>query len=325
MSERFLLIKSYGCGFWSDMDDVQSKLLLAEITHRHPIVFWGENSLYSVGNNCNSFEQYFLPCSQYSIEDVVNDKFTYFPPTWNASNVLKEDAAKFKRVYRDITSFINSDADVLVSDLHNYIIEFIPWLKEDHPAYALISDIQSYRHNLVLDRNTVYDLQRKPEDVHRYIMKKYIKLRPEISDEIDQFYNAYMKTGPILAVHVRSDDKRNEIINIHKINEQYCQEIESYLKGNPAARIFLLTSNRTVFERYKELYGNILIYTDCTRDNGFPIHLRVFPEKKRKGIEIIKDTYLAARCDHFIGTVYSNVSLAVSRLKVWGGSIKLLK
>jgi hypothetical protein len=37
------MIKSWGAGFWSDMDDVQSKLPLAEITNRKPIVFWGKS------------------------------------------------------------------------------------------------------------------------------------------------------------------------------------------------------------------------------------------------------------------------------------------
>jgi hypothetical protein len=81
-----------------------------------------------------------------------------------------------------------------------------------------------------------------------------------------------------------------------------------------------------VLEQYKEYYGNILIYTDCARDDVSPIHYRVFSDKKRKGIEIIKDTYLACKCDYFVGTEHSNVSCAISRLKVWEKDhIKLLK
>jgi hypothetical protein len=325
-NERFLLIKAWGYGFWSDMDDVQSKLLLAEITDRQPIVYWGGNSLYSVGN-CNSFEQFFLPCSNLLIKDIISDKFTYYPHIWNASNILNEDRTKLKRQFRDIPSFIYSNANVLVSDVHNYIFEFIPWLKKEHSAYEYCRVFRPYCQNSILSisRNTVNDMQRKAEDLHRYIIKKYIKLRPEISDEIDQFYNIHMKNSPVVAVHVRSDDKRSEVRDLNKINEQYHSEIQNYLKDNPSARIFLLTSNCMVFEQYKELYGDILIYTDCTR-NDFSIHRSVFPERKRKGIEIIKDTYLAARCDYFIGIENSNVSLAISRLKVWdNNSIKLLK
>jgi hypothetical protein len=229
-NERFLLIKSYGCGFWSDMDDVQSKLLLAEITYRQPIVFWGENSLYSVGNNCNSFEQYFLPCSHYSINDVVNDKLTYYPFTWNASNILKEDTTKFKRIYRDIQSFINSDADVLVSDVHNHMFEIVPWLKKNHEVYGLNEDVQLYCNNPMFPstRNELHELTAKIIDVNRYIIKKYIKLRSEISDEINQFYNTHMKTGPILAVHVRFDsEKCRDVPAMKEINQKYFYEIDN--------------------------------------------------------------------------------------------------
>jgi hypothetical protein len=326
--ERFLLIKAYGGGFWSDIDDLQSKLLLAEITHRQPIVYWGENSLYSVGN-CNSFEQYFLPCSNFSIEDLISKKFTYYPYTWNATNVLKEDRTKFKRLYRDIPSFIDSDSNVLVSDVHNHMFEIIPWLEKEHVTYKLLSvDLQLYCKNPILpsNRNEVHKLTRKTINVNRYIINKYIKLRSEISDEIDCFFNTYLKTRPILAVHVRSDNEKcRDVPTMNEINQKYFYEIDNYLKKNPSANIFLLTSNRKILEQYKEIYGSILVFTDCTRDDANPIHHRVFLERKRKGIEIIKDTYLACKCDSFLGTEQSNVSCAINRLKVWEkGNIKLL-
>ena len=42
-------------------------------------------------------------------------------------------------------------------------------------------------------------------------------------------------------------------------------------------------------------------------------------------IEVIKDTYLAAQCDFFIGNGYSSLSNTVMRLKDWPETnIKLL-
>lgn len=301
---RFLLIKQWGFGFWSDMDDVQSKLLLAEITNRRPIVFWGKDSLYSVDESCNSFEQYFLPISDCPIGDVVNDKYTYYPPIWNYSNIFQTDSNRFSWGYRDAPSFINCTANVLVSDVHSCIHGFMPWLKEDHPAYGLAED-----------------------DVYRYIYNKYIKLQPDIVDEIDEFYHAHMETGPILAVHIRAGAKLNEDPEWIKLNAQYSTEIDRYLNENSSARIFLLTDEEAILEQYKQLYGNILIYTDCTRKtiNDGELCLKDFPDRRRKGIEIIKDTYLACKCDYFIGNWSSNVSRAISRQKVWDNDkIKLL-
>jgi hypothetical protein len=42
---------------------------------------------------------------------------------------------------------------------------------------------------------------------HRYIINKYIKLQPDIANEIDQFYHTYMENVPIVAAHIRAGIK----------------------------------------------------------------------------------------------------------------------
>lgn len=78
--DRFLLIKSWGCGFWSDVDHVMGQLLAAELTNRIPIVYWGPNSLYAGSFQSNAFELYFEPVSNYSIHDIAWAGYTYYPP-----------------------------------------------------------------------------------------------------------------------------------------------------------------------------------------------------------------------------------------------------
>ena len=39
--ERFLLIKSWHAGFWSDVSNVLGAIFLAEMTNREPIIHWG--------------------------------------------------------------------------------------------------------------------------------------------------------------------------------------------------------------------------------------------------------------------------------------------
>ena len=313
---RFLLIKAWGYGFWSDIEDVMSKLLLAEITNRHPIVYWGEDSLYSVGKNINSFEQYFLPVSDYSIDDVLSDNYTYYPPIWNSSNIFQADPNKHSRTYRDVGSMVNSEADVLVSDVHNYMYDFAPWINEGHPTSGL-KDLDICHSSI--ESNAVLA-------AYRYISNKYLILQPDIVNEIEEFYQAHMQNFPLLAVHIRGGVKINENPSWIEVMAQYPYEIDYYLKDNPSAHIFLFTDDEVVLEQYKQLYGDILIYTDCTRTNNGELCLKTFLNKRRKGIEIIKDTYLACKCDYFIGNWGSNVFRAVRRLKDWGDDrIKMLE
>lgn len=79
----------------------------------------------------------------------------------------------------------------------------------------------------------------------------------------------------------------------------------------------------------------MLLYTDSKKrplKERIPLCLQDFPNKRHKGvelirdtIEVIRDTYLAAQCDFFIGNGYSSLSNTVLRLKDWSGiNIKLL-
>lgn len=79
----------------------------------------------------------------------------------------------------------------------------------------------------------------------------------------------------------------------------------------------------------------MLLYTDSKKrplKERIPTYLQKYPNKRHKGvelikdtIEVIKDTYLAAQCDFFIGNGYSSLSNTVLRLKDWPETnIKLL-
>ena len=43
---KYLLIKAWGFGFFSDVNHIIGQLLIAELTGRIPIVYWGKNSLF---------------------------------------------------------------------------------------------------------------------------------------------------------------------------------------------------------------------------------------------------------------------------------------
>jgi hypothetical protein len=71
LSSKYLVIKSWGFGFWSDVSQVIGSLLLAEITGRIPVTHWGKNSLFSNGSNRDSFKGYFNPASNVTLVSVL--------------------------------------------------------------------------------------------------------------------------------------------------------------------------------------------------------------------------------------------------------------
>ncbi|MEL6765172.1 MAG: tetratricopeptide repeat protein, partial [Cyanobacteria bacterium J06607_6] len=78
---KFILIRAWGHGFWSDVDHVLGQLFLAEITGRIPVVYWGANSRYRDADE-NAFENYFEPVSSYKIDHLIGQTYTFYPDHW---------------------------------------------------------------------------------------------------------------------------------------------------------------------------------------------------------------------------------------------------
>ncbi|AGC68556.1 TPR repeat-containing protein [Thermoclostridium stercorarium subsp. stercorarium DSM 8532] len=297
--DRFLLIKSWGCGFWSDVDHVMGQLLAAELTNRIPVVYWGSNSLYSESFTGNAFELYFEPVSNFTLDDLARPGFTYYPPIWNDKNLKVEDLDKVAWAYRNLGDMMMSDANVVVSDTHYFVRPLIPFIPKTHWAYGMTA-----------------------HQIYRCLFDKYIRLKPDIQQEIQEFYDEFMKDEkPLLGVHMRGGDKVKEVENLSHLNNKYYKTIDEFVRRYDIRKILLLTDCEEILEEFKKRYGKMLIFTDAKRghlsDTKNAPHLTSYSEKRRKGIEIIKDTYLASMCEFFIGNGYSNVSYTVKRLRDW--------
>jgi hypothetical protein len=283
------------------MHHVLTQLYLAEIAQRIPVVYWGKNCMYGIDENSDAFQQFFRPISKYGIQDLIKEDFSYFPEEWNRDNLLEEHLYSHMDISLD--DIIHSEADVVVQNSFIEVEDMMYWI-EKHPLYGYISRY-----------------------LYSSMLKKYIRLQPLVEDEISEFFDRNMINNTIIAVHIRGSDKIVEIDHLFELNKRYPAEIDKVLKVWPEAKIFLMTDCRDILEQYSHMYPNKIMSTECNRvlQNGPGSHFQEYEDKARKGLEIIKDTWLAARCDYFIGNGYSNVSLAISELKDWDRSaIKLL-
>jgi len=302
--DKYLLIREISAGLWNEMHHVLTQLLVAEILQRIPVVYWGAGCLYASSDGSNAFEQFFLPVSDCNVQDLAKEEFSFYPQRWNSSNLTLPNPGNAAD-NRSGTDFLaEMDVDVYVRDTYTDVEKIIPFIPADHPLYGL-----------------------NRKDLLSRLIHKYIRLQKEVQAYIDAFYEENMKGSAFLAVHIRSSDKIVEVGHLHELNDQYPMEIEKVLKANPGMRIFLMTDCIEILEEYKKRYGSLLIHTECKRvpRSGKGVHFQEYPDNRQKGLEIILDTWLAARCDFFIGNGYSNVSAAVSELKDWGKDrIKLL-
>ncbi|HPP36639.1 MAG TPA: O-fucosyltransferase family protein [Clostridiales bacterium] len=340
--DRFLLIKPWCNRLWSDLEHTLGQLLIAEITNRIPVIYWPTHCLHNGFIHTNGFELYFEPVSNYSIFDLAKPDYTFYPPVWDADNLLVEDSEKDKWSYRSIGDFISSDANVVVGDAYFSILEIIPFIGKDNSAYGMSGT-----------------------EIYRYLFKKYIRIKRDILAEVQGFCQSWLRDAhPLLAVHIRREednmviDVRKDIADerfwnrysrkyyvkknpkkkkrklfsmergkLQKANTQYHAEIRKFMDKYAVRNIFLMTDSKEVLEEYRKMYGDKLIYTDCKRltDDEPAYNIENPMIKRRRGIETIKDAYLAAECDFFIGNDFSSLSRAVYRMKDWPEeNVKLL-
>jgi hypothetical protein len=300
---RYLLIKAWGYGFWSDIDHVLGQLLCSEMTARIPVVYWGKNSLFGDGQG-NAFHHYFEPVADCTVEALRDPSLTFFPPKWNAQNLLEEDVNKWSGRHSRMAALyaLNRSEDVVVSDFHTHVCTLQPWIRPAHRLYRL-------------DTRSLY----------RHLFAKYLRLRAHLQHRVETFWTERLAGHRWLAVHVRGSDKEREVPNLGQLNMQYQRTIEETLQHDQELSVFLLTDSTPILEEYRARYQSRLRFTDSIRTAAKEgVHYSGHGGRQI-GEEVAIDTYLAARCDRFLGNGLSNVSTTIEHMKEWGkGDYRLL-
>jgi len=306
LPERYILIKAWGYGFWSDVSHVLSQLLVAELTGRTPIVHWGANSLFGDGTTANAFEFYFESFSKTGISDLQKEGFDIWPPKWNRDNLLEPEINKWSGPNSRIAGLylLGRKERVIVSDFFCSVVDIQPWIPRNHRLHGLSID-----------------------DLWKYLVRQYLHPKREILDVVDRYYKKYFDTREFLAVHMRGSDKTIEQgWHLDKVNQQYKSIIDQYLLTHNFQQIFLMTDDTRILDYFKQTYGEKIITTDCQRTSSSTgVHNLTDSDRRLLGAEVMVDVYLAARAKIFIGNGLSNPSRFVSYVKDWPeDTVKLL-
>lgn len=294
---RFLLIKAWGTGFWSEVDHVLGQLLLAEITSRIPVIHWGSNNLFNDHPDRDAFQDFFEPLNDYTIDDLNDVTELFFPPKWNRDNLNREDINKFHGVNSGMSAiyFLGRQEKVAVADFHTAIVSIIPWIPEGHFLHGC-----------------------SVKAAYQYLIKRYLHPRRTIMDRVDALYQRDFVGHEVVAVHVRGTDKIQEEVLLSDAHREYPQSIAGICRRFRNPKIFLMTDSTEILREYIEKFDNRLIYTACTRssdDRG--VHVQGRLNRYLLGEEIMIDSYLAVRCQAFIGLVSSNVSCMIRDMVDW--------
>lgn len=314
-NERLLLIRAWGQGFWADVDHVLGQLLLAEITGRTPLVWWGAESRFGDGGTSNAWERYFGPVSSVTIEDVIartrqgGGSPSFFPARWNRANLREVhlpllDPPATRPAPVDL---LPRQEDVVVSTMHGSMAMILPWTQSRHRLHD------------------------KPvPEAFAGLAQKYLRPTTRITRLVDAAHESmfapHQRTGgKVVAVHLRGCDKSGEDPSIEKSREEAMAHVNARLRDDPRWRVLVLTDYEPMVGACLQRFGARAMFTSVQRGgNNVGLHFDRTRDGRALGDEVLTDVLLATRGDAFVGMGSSNVSTAVSYLKHWHGECKLI-
>ncbi|MGO9327499.1 MAG: O-fucosyltransferase family protein [Steroidobacteraceae bacterium] len=297
-----LLIKRWGGGFWSDIDHVVGQLALAEMLGRVPIVQWGVDGPYGNGRG-ETFTLYFQPVSGLKVQAL---KGSIWPDCWTHSNIgsqLPFPATGQPRPPYDYYQLCMEKAE------YEWALLKTMYRNED----VLVSVMWENPEDIIQAAPPGSRFHGKTADeLRRLVVTERLRLRPTVREKVDRFWRENLDGYATLAVHTRGSDKAIvENKTLHAQNATALQMAREW-----PGKIFLLTDSERYRMEWVQILGRRLVVQDCLRTDSETIPNFLLPNADgyRNGIEILVDTYTAARCDRFIGTYSSNVGKYVAAI-----------
>lgn len=292
---RYLVIKAWGYGFWSEGHHVASQLLLAELTGRIPVVHWGDNCLFRREGDAEAFGHFFQPPSAVRLEDLPAGASIY-PAKWNAGNLRAENVNKWEGEGSRLAAqyLFNRPETVVVSDFFSTLSSILPWIGPSSRYHGMTEDA-----------------------VYATLFQKYLKPVPRIAAMVEDFVARQMRGRPWVAVHVRGSDKIHESPRLAQTNANYFAFVDKIVELNPSIGVFLLTDSVPMIDEFARRYGDRLLCTQASRSaSNVGVHMSGH-DGVAIGDEVLIDALLATHCSYFVGNQESNVSLAIASMKDW--------
>lgn len=293
---RYLIIRSWGYGFWAEIRHILLQLFVAEQLKRTPIVYWGGNCLYKDKRDSgNGFTAYFYQVMKVEISDIIGRGYSYYPTAWNDSNILIDDENKWSKWDysnpNNIRRYVFAREEVLVAD-------------------QLLS-LGNIKKVFGADKNGNCEQDFLPHS----LFAKYLRFRAELMQEIDVYWAAILMQNVGLAVHIRASDKATEVGDLEEINRKIFDFTCQFIAEKPHLKIYLLTDSVRVLDRFIERFKNRVLFSNAARSaSAVGVHYQC-GSGWQLGVDIIRDSIVAIRCPRFVGSDTSAVARSIKMLR----------
>lgn len=307
--EKFFLINSWGSGLGFDLLYLMQQLLLAELSERQPVIYWGGNSLYNDQTDRDCFAQYFESVNALTIDDVTAYLPDVYPLHWQKRN-LKDYIRRTR--WRNTRNnqqykiggayFLNRPEKLVVGGEYASVGMLRPWLLADNHRYA----------------------DTKVGDIYRDLVRRYIRPKQHLYDKANAFIQKNFADQAYIAIHLRGTDKHNEkqSSSIENINHDLIQQVKNSPDHLP---IFLMTDDKAQLSLMQAMFSERLYSFNFERSDNQQQGMHYTSKNKSKMTEdVILDMLVATRSSHFYGCGLSYLACMVSYMQASKNSSTLL-
>ena len=288
--EHLLILCRPTVGFFATFLQVLGELDLCEEQGLKPLVFLGSNWPYwsegGYDGAINGWEYYFEPVSDTKLEELVGKDEEYFQ-------------------FCNIFDFPSPQIIPNQNPRHLYDLS-----RKEHLHVAPNVTVVN---RWPKDRD--FGVRRVREDRRQRaaaLIKKYIRPRQPIRDEVEAFYQRHLEGHYVIGVHARGETRNIENEDWHRLAHADCglffREVDRALSRNRSAKIFLATDSPAILRRYVSRYGDKVMTFEATRcADGLSVFWEVGGAEI--GREVLIDALLLARSDLLVHGI-SNVAFA---------------
>jgi len=212
-------------------------------------------------------------------------------------------------------------------------------LKQDYEFHNPIKKVNSYStwyhefHDNACPRPFLFPERYKAYRLWGHkVLKKYIKVKEHIQNEVDVFFNNHLKGYAIIGVHVRYCAAHGREVPGGRVPElqEYFEQVDKIISNldRSKIKIYVASDSHYAVDRFKERYKDLVVYLeeafrDAYRSDPHLIdedyyywksHPEEFHAKKpgyKGGKEALIDCLLLSKCTYLIHTVSNLATFAI--------------
>ena len=143
------------------------------------------------------------------------------------------------------------------------------------------------------------------------LIDKYVRIRPSILEKIDNFYEQKIAKRHTIGIHLRGTDRYTKTAKDAMLRDMIDAALRIAKESGKRCQFFVATDEERLLDYAKaNLKGKVLSYDSIRSKDGTAIHSAPGRSAAQLGEEILIETLLLSKCDHFVYSL-SCIPLAV--------------